>query len=141
MSDFAKSLLAIFNKQCRYWGMMTMWSSRFVIQGESIYSVNITCRLGIYTIYSMSGTLSFLLDECYSCTYLSTPTKMKLLLSFRLGAEEIAQRLRMPLNYAPHGGEGPEIICDRVMAMIKKRLDSGDAKKSSMCESVAFKVR
>ena len=56
---------------------------------------------------------------------------------FRLGAEEIDERLRMPLDFTP---EGPEDICDRVTDMIRKRLNTGDDKKSSTCESVAFKV-
>ena len=49
--------------------------------------------------------------------------------------------MRMPLNFVPDGDEDPENICDRVMDMIRKRLSTGDDKKSSTCsESVAFKV-
>ena len=63
-----------------------------------------------------------------------------LALCSRLEAEEIEQRLRMPLSYIAGGGEGPEDICDRVVDMIRKRLNIGEDKKSSMCQSVAFKV-
>ena len=66
---------------------------------------------------------------------------MRFALCFRLGAEEIDRRLRMPLNFVPEGDEDPENICDRVMDRIRKRLSIGDDKKSSTCsESVAFKV-
>ena len=54
---------------------------------------------------------------------------------FRLDADEIDRRLRMPLSFVP---DGPEDVCERVMEMIRRRLNAGES--STKCESVAFKV-
>ena len=57
---------------------------------------------------------------------------------FRLDADEIDRRLRMPLSFVSDGGVGPEVVCERVMEMVRRRLNAGES--STKSESVAFKV-
>ena len=60
------------------------------------------------------------------------------MLCFRLDADEIDRRLRMPLSFVSDGDVGPEVVCERVMEMVRRRLNAGES--STKSESVAFKV-
>ena len=44
----------------------------------------------------------------------------------------------MPLSFVSDGGVGPEVVCERVMEMVRRRLNAGES--STKSESVAFKV-
>ena len=46
--------------------------------------------------------------------------------------------MRMPLSFVSDGDVGPEVVCERVMEMVRRRLNAGVS--STKSESVAFKV-